>query len=118
MSVSVVPPYMFRSIPLTIFRGCSCCNANLRLVVFVTTLSGHVAVFSVSITNALLAVHWLWLNIILQKIQPHAQPDKVVTKTTRRRVALPQEQPLTMVKGIARNMQSGTTDRHSNVLEE
>jgi hypothetical protein len=31
-------------------------------------------------------------------------PDKVVTKTTRRRVALQQEQPLKMVKGIDRNM--------------
>jgi len=41
MSVSFVLPYMFRSIPLTIFRGCSCCNATLRSVVFVTTLSGQ-----------------------------------------------------------------------------
>jgi hypothetical protein len=47
MSVSVVPPYMFRSIPLTIFRGCSCCNATLRLVAFVTTLYEHVAVLYV-----------------------------------------------------------------------
>jgi hypothetical protein len=31
-------------------------------------------------------------------------PDKVVTKATRRRVALQQEQPLKMVKGIDRNM--------------
>jgi hypothetical protein len=31
-------------------------------------------------------------------------PDKVVTKTTRRRVALQQEQPLKMVKAIDRNM--------------
>jgi hypothetical protein len=31
-------------------------------------------------------------------------PDKVVTKTTRRRVALQQEQPLKMVEGIDRNM--------------
>jgi hypothetical protein len=49
MSVSVVPPYMFRSIPLTIFRGCSCCNATLRLVAFVTTLSGLAAVFSICV---------------------------------------------------------------------
>ena len=49
MSVSVVLPYMFRSIYLTIFRGCSCCNATLRLVVFVTTLSGHVAVLSICV---------------------------------------------------------------------
>jgi hypothetical protein len=31
-------------------------------------------------------------------------PDKVVTKATRRRLALQQEQPLKMVKGIDRNM--------------
>jgi hypothetical protein len=31
-------------------------------------------------------------------------PDKVVTKATRWRVALQQEQPLKMVKGIDRNM--------------
>jgi len=31
-------------------------------------------------------------------------PDTVVTKTTRLRVALQQEQPLKMVKGIDRNM--------------
>jgi hypothetical protein len=31
-------------------------------------------------------------------------PDKVMTKTTRRRVALHQEQPLKMVEGIDRNM--------------
>jgi hypothetical protein len=31
-------------------------------------------------------------------------PDKVVTKATRWRVALQQEQPLRMVKGIDRNM--------------
>jgi hypothetical protein len=31
-------------------------------------------------------------------------PDKVVTKATRQRVALQQEQPLKMVKGIDRNM--------------
>jgi hypothetical protein len=31
-------------------------------------------------------------------------PDKVVAKTTRRRVALQQEQPLKMVKDIDRNM--------------
>jgi len=31
-------------------------------------------------------------------------PDKVVTKTTRRRVALQQEQPLRMVKDSDRNM--------------
>jgi hypothetical protein len=31
-------------------------------------------------------------------------PDKVVTKATRRRVTLQQEQPLKMVKGIDRNM--------------
>jgi hypothetical protein len=31
-------------------------------------------------------------------------PDKVVTKVTRRRVALQQEQPLKMVKDIDRNM--------------
>jgi hypothetical protein len=37
-------------------------------------------------------------------------PDKVVTKTTRRRVALQQEQLLKMVKGIDRNMQGSTTD--------
>jgi hypothetical protein len=37
-------------------------------------------------------------------------PDKVLTKTTRRRVALQQEQPLKMVKGIDRNMYGGTTD--------
>jgi hypothetical protein len=37
-------------------------------------------------------------------------PDKVVTKTTRRRVALRQEQPLRMVKGIERNMYGSTTD--------
>ena len=49
MSVSVVLPYMFRSIYLTIFRGCSCCNATLRPVVFVTTLSGHVAVLSICV---------------------------------------------------------------------
>jgi hypothetical protein len=37
-------------------------------------------------------------------------PNKVVTKTTRQRVALQQEQPLKMVKGIDRNMLGGTTD--------
>jgi hypothetical protein len=37
-------------------------------------------------------------------------PDKVVTKATRRRVALQQEQPLKMVEGIDRNMYGGTTD--------
>jgi hypothetical protein len=37
-------------------------------------------------------------------------PDKVVTKVTRRRIALQQEQPLKMVKGIDRNMYGGTTD--------
>jgi hypothetical protein len=31
-------------------------------------------------------------------------PDKFVTKTTKRRVALQQEQPLKIVKGIDRNM--------------
>jgi hypothetical protein len=31
-------------------------------------------------------------------------PDKVLTKATRRRVALQQEKPLKMVKGIDRNM--------------
>jgi hypothetical protein len=31
-------------------------------------------------------------------------PNKLVTKATRRRVALQQEQPLKMVKGIDRNM--------------
>jgi hypothetical protein len=31
-------------------------------------------------------------------------PDKVVRKATRRRIALQQEQPLEMVKGIDRNM--------------
>ena len=49
MSVSVVLPYMFRSISLTILRGCSCCNATLRFVVFVTTLSWHVAVLSICV---------------------------------------------------------------------
>jgi hypothetical protein len=38
-----------------------------------------------------------------QKVQPHAQI-KFVTKTTRRRVALQQEQPLKMVEDIDRNM--------------
>jgi hypothetical protein len=28
MSVSIVPPYMFRSIPLTIFRGCNKAQQN------------------------------------------------------------------------------------------
>ena len=49
MSVSVVLPYMFRSLSLTILRGCSCCNATLRLVAFVTTVSGHVAVLSICV---------------------------------------------------------------------
>jgi hypothetical protein len=33
---------------------CSCCNATVRLVVFVTTVSGHVAVLSVSVVCTLL----------------------------------------------------------------
>jgi hypothetical protein len=37
-------------------------------------------------------------------------PDKVVTKATRWRVALQQEQPLKMVKGFDQNMYGGTTD--------
>jgi len=37
-------------------------------------------------------------------------PDKFATKTTGRRVALQQEQPLKMVKGSDRNMQGRTTD--------
>jgi hypothetical protein len=37
-------------------------------------------------------------------------PDKVVTKATRRRVALQQEQPLKMVEVIDRNMYGGTID--------
>ena len=48
-SLSVVLPYMFRSLSLTILRGCSCCNATLRLVVFVTTLTGHVAILSICV---------------------------------------------------------------------
>jgi hypothetical protein len=37
-------------------------------------------------------------------------PDKAMTKTKRRRLALQQEQPLKMVKVIDRNMYGGTTD--------
>jgi hypothetical protein len=37
-------------------------------------------------------------------------PDKVVTKAKRRRIALQQEQPLKILKGIDRNMWGGTTD--------
>jgi len=42
-------PYMFRSITLSIFRGCSYCNAAFRFVVFVTTLFGHVVVYSICV---------------------------------------------------------------------
>jgi len=43
MSVSVVLPYMFRSLSLTILRGCSRCNATLRLVVVTKTTKRSVA---------------------------------------------------------------------------
>jgi len=41
--------------------------------------------------------HWLWLNIIFTESTATC-PDKIVTKTAKRRVALQQEQPLKMVK--------------------
>ena len=77
MSVSVVLPYMIRSLSLTILRGCSCCNATLRLLVFVTTLSGHVAILSICV---------------------------VVVCTSLLPVLLCLEQPLRMVKDSDRNM--------------
>jgi hypothetical protein len=49
MSVSVVLPYMFRSIFSTIFRGCSCCNTTSALWSSLQNISGHVAVLSVNI---------------------------------------------------------------------
>ena len=111
MSVSVVLPYMFQSLSLTILRGCSCCNATLRLVVFVTTLSGHVAVLSICVVvmfTSLLPVLLCTVhnktgsrevNMTTIQIESTATcPDKVVTKTTRRKVALQQEQPLRMIK--------------------
>jgi fumarate reductase subunit D len=54
---------------------CSCCNATVRLVVFVTTLFGHVAVF----LFVLLAVYnrtssrRVHTTATQQKTQPHAQ---------------------------------------------
>ena len=83
MSVSVVLPYMFRSLSLTILRGCSKHNKTGSREVHTTTT----------------------------QIESTATcPDKVVTKATRRRVALQQEQPVKMVKNSDRNMQGRTTD--------
>ena len=68
MSVSVVLPCIFRSLSLTILRGCSCCNAILHLVVFVRTLSGHVAVLSIYVVvvfTSLLPVLWSSSQIYL-----------------------------------------------------
>ena len=75
MSVSVVLPYMFRSISLTISR-----HQGSREVHTTTTQIESTATC----------------------------PDKVVTKTSGRRVALQQEQPLRMVKDIDRNMYTDT----------
>jgi len=101
MSVSIMLPYMFRSLSLTIFRGCSCCNATLRFVVFVITLSGHVAVLCICVVvvcTYLLPALLCTVHNNAGRREVHTTtiqiestvtcPDKVVTKTTKRRVAL------------------------------
>jgi len=98
-------------------------------VVFVTTLSVHVAVLSICIVvvfTSLLPVLLCTgqysytvhnktgsreINTTTIQIESTATcPDKVLTKTTRWRIALQQEQPLRMVKDSDRNMQGRTTD--------
>jgi hypothetical protein len=50
MSVSVVATLHVSVINFDHLQGyCSCCNATVRFVVFVTILSGHVAVLSVCV---------------------------------------------------------------------
>src|SRR5215475_8236488 len=96
MSVPVVLPYMFRSLTLTIFRG---------IVPVAMLLSALLS------SSQLYLGMWLYfLFVLLSCVPPRCSrsgrvhttatqtestatcPDKVVTKTTRRTVALQQEQ--------------------------
>jgi hypothetical protein len=86
-------------------------------VVFVTTLSGHVALLSVYVVVVCTSLLLVLLCTVHNKtgsrevhmttiqIENTATcPDKVLAKLTRWRVALQQEQPLKMVEDIDRNM--------------
>jgi hypothetical protein len=54
---------------------CSCCNATVHLVLFVTTLSGHVAVFSVVLLSCVPSCYssCCILPTTRTETQPHAQ---------------------------------------------
>src|SRR5215475_12021011 len=122
MSVSVVLPYMFRSLTLNIFR----CIVPVAMLLSALLSSSQ-----------LYLGMWLYFLFVLLSCVPsccssccynktssgrvHTTatqtestatcPDKVVTKTTRRTVALQQGKiPLKMVKVNDRNMQGSTAD--------